>query len=118
MFDEDYVALRFNTIAGESKINVIMRRPDGYVSDVVVDLFKPVIEGVCAICEEDMLQTKFGYMCSQHDTPVVMTTHRDTVARKIVSNHKTMIRDNKVESQKVDFKSIKDQVADALGDLL
>jgi|DEB0MinimDraft_6_1074348.scaffolds.fasta_scaffold05144_9 hypothetical protein len=119
---EDYVALRFNTIAGDSKINVIMRRPDGYVSDVVVDLHKPVIHGICAICSEDMQQTEFGYICKQHNVPVVMAksvttkvvaTRKQFAKTNIGSNHVGMIRDNKV-----DMADVKQQVADALEDLL
>lgn len=130
--------LKINCLAGERNANVICRRPDGGVSDIVVKTDEPMSSDACPMCGSEMRfsQMQQSYLCS-HDHPLVVMTTLATTNRHFQPKVATVTvvpkkkksffsrifsrkkRNGKVkQSQKVDMKDVKRQVADALEDLL
>ena len=135
---QDYEVLKINCLAGERNANVICRRPDGGISDIVVKTDEDMSSDACPMCGSEMRFSKGrqSYLCSYEHPIVVMTTLATTnrhfqpkvatvavVPKKKKSFFSRIFsrkkRNGKVkQSQKVDMKDVKRQVADALGDLL
>ena len=136
---QDYEVLKINCLAGERNANVICRRPDGGVSDIVVKTDDVMSSDACPMCGDKMRfsQMQRSYLCSHAHPLVVLTTlattsnhltPKPTVAKAVVPKKKKSFfsrifsrkkRNGKVkQSQKVDMADIKQQVAAALGDLL
>lgn len=131
-----YELLRVNVIEGQTGHNMICRRPDGYVSDIVVKNRRVAHRDMqCFMCGEDFVAKGNGtFVCDNFHPPVVMTTEettrrklkRPTLIKRIVSKVMPSPRTLKtphyqksgVSAEKVDMADVKRQVADALEDLV
>ena len=135
VLDEGYIVKRFLAIDGSKSLNTICLTPYGTHADVWTALDEKTVAGLCPACGSHMQMPQVGlYTCSHGHPPVVMTTEQYRPVRS--APRKPMIRPKRrqpmtvrpegltgiVESVKndtpVSFDSIKEQVADALGDWL
>ncbi len=135
---QDYEVLKINCLSGERNANVICRRPDGGVSDIVVKTDDVMLPAGCPMCSRDMRfsQHQQSYLCSDDHPLVVMTTLATTTSHfkpkvtitKVVAKKKKSFfsrlfsRKNRTvkpkKAEKANMKDIKRQVAEALGDFL
>ena len=130
----DYELLKVNVIEGQTGHNMICRRPDGYVSDIVVKNNRVAHRDMqCMLCGEDFVAKNNGtFVCNNFHPPVVMTTEettrnrlkKPTLIKRIVSAFSPHTKDTAlskksgVDARRIDMADVKRQVADALEDLL
>tara|TARA_A100001201_G_scaffold23240_2_gene26404 strand:+ start:6946 stop:7437 length:492 start_codon:yes stop_codon:yes gene_type:complete len=135
-----YTLLKVNLIEGQTGHNMICRRPDGYVSDILVKNRTVAHRDMqCQWCGEDFVAKGNGtFVCNNFHPPVVMTTEETTrnklkpkrptlikrIVNKVMPKHSPRTlktphyQKSGVSAEKVDMADVKRQVADALEDLL
>ena len=133
VIDDGYIVKKFLAIDGSKSINTICLTPYGTHADVWTPLEEETIAGVCPACGSHMQMPQVGlYRCSHGHPPVVMATEAYRPVRSVprkpvvrpkrrpdMTPHRSGVETESVRNYTaVSFDSIKEQVADALGDLL
>jgi hypothetical protein len=128
--DAGYIVKKFLAIDGSKSLNTICLTPYGTHADIWTPLEEETVAGFCPACGSQMQMPQVGlYTCKNEHPLVKMATQAYRPVRS--APRKPMIRPKRrqqtppmVETQSVkndtpvSFDSIKDQVADALGDWL
>jgi len=129
--DAGYIVKKFLAIDGSKSLNTICLTPYGTHADIWTPLEEETVAGLCPACGSQMQMPQVGlYTCKQDHPLVKMATQAYRPVRSaprktvIVPKRRLHITEGIVETKSVkndtpvSFDSIKDQVADALGDWL
>ena len=139
---DDYTLRTILCVNDAKDIQAICKTPyGGTYADVRLNLDEPTVAGVCPLCQSSMSQVKRGlYFCSKDHPLVKMTTPAFRLVRQIRPSRPTSIkvRDTKVREwvnnfpavnskpltakpaikETLNMEEVKDQLREALGDLL
>lgn len=131
--DAGYIVKRFLAIDGSKSLNTICLTPYGTHADIWTPLEEETVAGLCPACGSQMQMPQVGLYTCQVEHPLVKMatqayrsaprkatirpkrrTHIPVRPEGLTSNMEKSVKND----TPVSFDSIKDQVADALGDLL
>jgi len=126
-----YTTKKFVVNPESPVMNAICYTPYGSVADVVVPLAERAVRGMCPICSEQMRHTTIGlYTCKNQHPLVQMFTdefRKTSKPTKILPKrripefdtmHYRKDLERAAKENTVSVQSVKDRVADALGEFL
>lgn len=136
--DQGYEVRAYLSVDGSKSLNTICYTPYGTFADVWTPLKMPTIAGLCPVCNNTMAMPEAGFFTCKNGHPIVKMTTVGYTERKLYGRRKqTVVRRRPVVVQRrpdttayrrgietenaeppVSVSSVKDQVAEALGDLL